>query len=150
MRRFPIPLLLPLLLAAACREPAEVSVPRQVSPNDFAYPLELYDEGIEGETTLALHVTPTGTVDSARVEKSSGYPAFDSAAVAGGRSLRFEPAMRGEEAVATWVSLPVRFTLPKERKAALQSDTAPLLPADDLVDDTAAAPADSAAPDSAS
>ncbi|HEX5724232.1 MAG TPA: energy transducer TonB [Longimicrobiaceae bacterium] len=101
-----------LLAAAACdRQEPPQTPPRQLSESPFQYPEELWDAGVEGQTTLRIYVTSQGTVDSARVETGSGYPAFDSAALAGSRRLRFEPARRGEEAVAAWFLLPVQFQL---------------------------------------
>lgn len=99
------------LLGAACdrTEPLPETPPRQISESPFHYPEELWDDGIEGETTLRVFVTPAGTVDSVRVEKSSGYEAFDTAAVRGAHQLRFEPARRGDEPVSVWVLLPVQF-----------------------------------------
>ncbi len=47
-----------------------------------------------GETLLRVRVTDTGAVDSVEVVESSGYETFDSAAIAGARDLRFQPARR--------------------------------------------------------
>ena len=99
-------------LLLACAEPAPEVPPRQISSSPFHYPEELWDAGVEGETILELHLSDTGAVDSANVETTSGYPAFDSAAVAGADDLEFEPARRGDETVAVRVLLPVQFHLP--------------------------------------
>jgi len=88
--------------------------PRQVSSSTFHYPEELWEAGVEGETTLRIFVTDDGTVDSARVDDTSGYEEFDSAAVRGAYDLRFEPARRGDEPISVWVLLPVRFDLQNE------------------------------------
>lgn len=85
--------------------------PRQLSSSTFRYPEELWDAGVEGETTLRVHVTAQGAVDSARVERSSGQAAFDSAAVQGVHELRFAPGRKGMDPAAAWVLLPVRFDL---------------------------------------
>lgn len=99
-------------ILAACAEPEPEVPPRQLSVSPFQYPEELWDAGVEGETVLELYVSEVGRVDSATVETSSGYPAFDSAAVAGADALEFEPARRGDETVAVRVLLPVQFHLP--------------------------------------
>ncbi|HUE77003.1 MAG TPA: energy transducer TonB [Longimicrobiales bacterium] len=78
----------------------------------FDYPIELWDQRVEGETVLMVRVTEAGAVDTSYVLVSSGESAFDSAAIAGSRDLRFEPARQGEDRVAMWVRLPVRFRLP--------------------------------------
>lgn len=98
---------------AACgttEAPPEIP-PRQISESPFHYPEDLWDAGIEGETTLKVFVTSGGTVDSTQVETSSGHAAFDSAAVEGAHRLRFEPARRGDEPVGAWVLLPVQFDM---------------------------------------
>jgi protein TonB len=97
---------------AGCGEAAPDVPPRQLAGSPFHYPEELWEEGVEGETMLRLFVSAHGRVDSARVERSSGHPEFDSAAVAGSRDLRFDPAMRGEDPVGAWVLLPVQFQMP--------------------------------------
>ncbi|HEX2205759.1 MAG TPA: energy transducer TonB [Longimicrobium sp.] len=118
------------LAAAACeREPIPETPPRQVSESTFQYPEELWDAGVEGETTLRLFIDATGAVDSARVEKGSGYAAFDSAALAGSREMRFEPARRGEEAVSAWFLLPVKFELaPGAEAPPAEAAAAPAAP----------------------
>lgn len=82
----------------------------EVSP--FHYPIELWDRRVEGETVLMVHVTKAGVVDTAYVLVSSGRAAFDSAAIAGSRDLRFAPGRRGDDRIAMWARLPVRFRLP--------------------------------------
>jgi TonB family protein len=102
-----------LAAVAGCGEPVEDTPPRQLPGSPFQYPEELWDAGVEGETVLELHVSTEGRVDSASVERSSGYEAFDSAAIAGATDLQFEPARRGEEPVNARVLLPVQFHLPQ-------------------------------------
>ncbi|HYH79101.1 MAG TPA: energy transducer TonB [Longimicrobium sp.] len=114
-----------LLLAGCEREPVPETPPRQVSESPFQYPEELWDAQVEGQSTLRLFISDRGTVDTARLEKSSGYAAFDSAALAGSRQLRFEPATRGGEAVAAWFLLPVQFELNPADSAAAAPTTAP-------------------------
>ncbi|HSJ14411.1 MAG TPA: energy transducer TonB [Longimicrobiales bacterium] len=77
--------------------------------NPVEYPAALWDRGLQGETLLMLRVNERGSVDSAYVRNSSGYPEFDSAAVSGGRRLRFTPGRRGDHSVAMWTQLRVRF-----------------------------------------
>ena len=113
--------LLALVVAAACgREPEPLTAPRELGArgaavgnpgSPFQYPEELWDAQVEGETHLRLFITAAGTVDSVRVERTSGYEAFDSAALAGSRALRFEPARRGAEPVGAWFILPVKFDM---------------------------------------
>jgi TonB family protein len=114
-----------LLGAAGCAEPEPEIPPRQLSESAFHYPEELWDAGIEGETVLEIHVSDGGSVDSAHVEQTSGYAAFDSAAVVGARDLLFEPARRGDESVAVRVLLPVQFHLPTTDSTAAPAAAEP-------------------------
>ncbi len=107
-----------LLLAACERGPVPESPPRQLSQDSFEYPEELWDAQVEGQTMLRLFISDRGSVDTVRVEKTSGYAAFDSAALSGGRGLRFRPATRGGKAVAAWFILPVKFELTRPDSAA--------------------------------
>jgi TonB family protein len=120
MQRLPAAALL-LLLLAGCAEEQPETAPRQLTGSPFHYPEELWDAGEEGETVLRLFVDQEGQVDTVQVERTSGYAAFDSAAVTGARDLRFEPARRGEDPVGVWVLLPVQFQLPQDEAA--QGDT---------------------------
>jgi outer membrane biosynthesis protein TonB len=45
------------------------------------------------------------------VYATSGFAAFDSAALAGAPELRFAPAKQGNLRVPMWTRLPVRFSL---------------------------------------
>jgi TonB family protein len=103
---------LALLLVWAGCDPAEepVTRPRPVSlESPFRYPVALWDAGETGETLLMIRVSEVGAVDSVYVLESSGHAAFDSAAVAGARELEFAPGRRGDDRVAMWTRLPVRF-----------------------------------------
>lgn len=74
------------------------------------YPLSLWDQGIEGECVLKVRVNDLGFVDSVLVLTSSGYPAFDSAAIEGARAVRFRPARRSGKRIDVWARVPVRFS----------------------------------------
>jgi len=64
---------------------------------------------------LRLYVDSTGRLaaESSKVAESSGYPALDSAALAGARRLRFAPARRhGAPAAATFLQT-IQFRHPQ-------------------------------------
>ena len=44
------------------------------------------------------------------VLEASGHAAFDSAAIAGARQLRFRPATRGGKRIEVWAEVPVHFS----------------------------------------
>jgi TonB family protein len=98
-------------------EQAPVAV-NPVSPVE--YPRALLEQGIEGRVLLRLYADSQGKLipDSTRVAESSGYPAFDSAAVAGAPALRFSPAIRRGRPVAGPFLQPVHFRNPRSRSAA--------------------------------
>lgn len=118
------------LTLAACNgdEPLELPAPiEQSSP--FVYPEDLWDQGVEGQAIVMVHVSERGTVDSVYVRSTSGYESMDSAAVQGARTMRFRPARRGEDNVDAWVRLPVRFSknppAPGATSASAQAAGAP-------------------------
>jgi periplasmic protein TonB len=78
------------------------------------YPESARRQGIEGVATLRFVVLATGRVDEVLVARSAGHVDLDRAAVDAVKTWRFEPARRGKEAVAVWVTLPVRFELHNE------------------------------------
>ncbi|MBI4544116.1 MAG: hypothetical protein HY703_02845, partial [Gemmatimonadetes bacterium] len=69
-----------LLGAAACGPEQQIDFPTpmfQASP--IPYPIELWDQNLNGETVVLEHVTDLGGVDSVDLHDSRGYEAFDSA-----------------------------------------------------------------------
>lgn len=75
------------------------------------YPESARTAGIQGVSLLRFVVEANGLVGTVNVEKSAGHPDLDRAAVEAVKTWRFEPARRGKEAVAVWVTVPVRFEL---------------------------------------
>jgi protein TonB len=75
------------------------------------YPESARRAGIEGTSLLRFEITEGGTVSKITVEKSAGHEELDRAAMAAVKQWRFDPARRGTQAVAVWVTLPVRFEL---------------------------------------
>jgi TonB family protein len=92
--------------------PPESEPPVALNPDvPIAYPPALFEQKVEGDVTLRLFVDSTGRLvpESSRVAEPSGYPALDSAALAGSAALRFAPAKRHGIAVATVFLQPVEF-----------------------------------------
>jgi protein TonB len=103
-----------LYLFTGCAEPPQEPIEQPAlmpGPSPFIYPVSLWDQKVTGETVLLVHVTRVGGVDSVTVSNPSGHLAFDSAALAGARKLRFVPGKRGDLPVDMWTRLPVRFYL---------------------------------------
>ena len=121
-----------LLAVLACHKPNDAVVqlpngptaqgpkkdepPVAVNPDvPVDYPPALYQQGIEGRVLLRLYVDSTGALakDSTKVAESSGYPAFDSAAVAAVPRLRFAPGRRDGVAVGMSFAQPIVFKHPQ-------------------------------------
>ena len=79
------------------------------------YPVDLYDQEVEGSVTLRLFITADGTLvpESTTVAESSGYPELDSAAVEGVTRLTFSPAINNGTPVAALFLQPIHFRLPE-------------------------------------
>ena len=115
-----------LLMGLACGGESEIEQPTPLYGDvPIDYPIQLWDQDMEGQTLLRVRVSDTGAVDSVEVVGSSGYEAFDSAAVAGARDLRFSPARRNGARIEVWATVPVRFS------KRPRPDTARVLPATD-------------------
>jgi periplasmic protein TonB len=80
----------------------------QVKPR---YPDSARRRGVEGTVIIKAYVTEQGRVDQVQVEQSAGHTDLDDAAVEAVGRWRFEPARRGRQPIAMWVSIPVRFML---------------------------------------
>jgi protein TonB len=83
-----------------------------------SYPQSLLEQGVEGTVVLHLFVDAKGGVvrESTRVAESSGYPAFDSAAVTAVPQFHYAPAVRDGTPVATTFLQPVQFRNPQGRR----------------------------------
>ena len=83
----------------------------------FTYPEDAWERGVGGETTLRIHISSAGFVDSVFVASSSGDLVLDSASVAGALLMQYRPARHGESPVAVWAYLPVRYPMPEAAQA---------------------------------
>ncbi len=96
---------------AGCSEDQRIENPSPLSASvPIDYPLDQWDQGIEGSSMLKVRVTDLGDVDSVVVVESSGYAAFDSSAVRGARTLKFSPALQGDKRIEVWAHVPVHFS----------------------------------------
>lgn len=106
----------PVLVAAAmtalaCAGDAEIEKPTPLfTQSPVEYPLELWDQDVEGSTLVRVLVNEEGGVDSATVMESSGYSELDSAAVQGALSMEFDPATKEGEPLRVWARVPVHFS----------------------------------------
>lgn len=75
------------------------------------YPPMLRRAGQEGKVTLRVFVTADGRAGEVKLEKSSGFPLFDEAALNTVKDWKFQPGKRGDTPEAQWVLVPINFTL---------------------------------------
>ena len=80
----------------------------------FHYPPALFAKKVQGNVTLRLFIDRDGHVrpDSTQVVESSGYAAFDSAAIRGSQELQFVPAKTKGEPLSVTILFPVYFRFP--------------------------------------
>jgi protein TonB len=75
------------------------------------YPANARRAGTQGTVTLRVRVTREGLAARVDVEKSSGSPHLDAAALEAVKAWRFVPARLGAEPVESWVLVPIVFRL---------------------------------------
>lgn len=114
-RRSPRPAKSVLAVAAVaalgCGGDADIEKPTPLfTRSPVEYPLELWDQDVEGSTLVRVLVNEDGGVDSAVVMESSGHSQLDSAAVQGALSMEFDPATREGEPLRVWARVPVHFS----------------------------------------
>ena len=69
------------------------------------YPPMLRDAGIGGEVFVWFFVDENGTVQRTRVDKGSGHPSLDAAALKVADIIEFTPALNLDKRVAVWISM---------------------------------------------
>jgi protein TonB len=87
------------------------SLPQKLDFPQPVYPPELRRRGITGLVKLRVRVGADGRVKRASVFRTSGYQAFDRAALEAIGRWRFEPARRGGVAVEMEIAVPIRFVI---------------------------------------
>jgi len=75
------------------------------------YPEAARRSGKQGTVTLRVRVARDGAATRVTVEKSSGSPHLDAAALEAVKAWRFKPARRGADAVESWMLVPIVFRL---------------------------------------
>ncbi len=75
------------------------------------YPVAARRRGQEGVVLLSVLVSEKGLPREIRLARTSGTPVLDEAALEAVKGWKFVPARQGEQAVAAWVEVPIRFRL---------------------------------------
>jgi len=77
-----------------------------------SYPSRSRDLGEEGTVIVAILVAKDGSVASAYLDKSSGYPLLDGSALRTVREKwKFKPATRAGVPMEAWVRVPIKFSI---------------------------------------
>lgn len=87
------------------------------------YPALLRERGIEGRVLLRVKVDELGQAAEVLVLGGSGWRLLDEAAREVARACPYLPARRGEQRLASWVEIPVRFALQRTPSSAMNSPT---------------------------
>lgn len=98
-------------------------IPPRPHPGDVmrhwpVYPEDALSAGIEGTVIVRLQVTATGQPEDISVQQSSGVTSLDVTAVAAVSRWQFDAGKRDGVAETMTVSLPIRFSLPKQTDEA--------------------------------
>ena len=75
------------------------------------YPVAARRAGEQGTVTLRVLVSLDGLASRVAVEKSSGSPHLDAAALEAVKAWRFTPARQGANSVESWMLVPIVFRL---------------------------------------
>ena len=81
---------------------------RRIKPE---YPKGARQRGEEGDVTLELDISASGTVDDVRIVKSCGFPELEQAAIQTAKRARFTPARRGSNKVPSTARITLTFRL---------------------------------------
>ncbi len=111
--RYIITALLTALLALfslAC-QPGPNAAPKLIKDSvQLKYPIQAYDENIEGKVLLRIYIDEEGMVRQANIYRSSGYGILDSAALDVAKSARFRPGRINGEVQGMWLTWPLVYT----------------------------------------
>lgn len=93
---------------------APYSPPSALETPGPQYPKAAAWQGVDGTVVLIVSINTEGTVSELEIETSSGNATLDAAALWAARSWRFNPAIRGGEAMPAQVRVPVAFEIPPQ------------------------------------
>lgn len=101
--------------APAPTAPAPVTPPRTDAAhlNNPApqYPALSRRLGEQGRVMLDVYILPDGSVGEIKLNRSSGFPRLDNAALQAVKTWKYVPAKRGDTAIPFWYVQPVSFVL---------------------------------------
>ena len=101
----------------APREPQEITMSSQMLAAAYlrnpkpSYPNLSRRLSEQGTVVLRVFVTMGGDATRVELKESSGFSRLDHAALSAVQNWKFVPAKRGEQPVAAWVVVPIKFSL---------------------------------------
>jgi len=113
----PAPPALPPIQAAPPAPPAPPAVTAARFDADYlhnpkpVYPVFSRRQNEQGKVQLRVRVGADGSALEVEVKQSSGFPRLDAAARDAVAKWRFVAAKRGDEAIESWVGVPIVFAL---------------------------------------
>lgn len=87
------------------------------------YPDRARAAHLQGTVVIAVLVSAYGTPTDVSLEKSSGHPDLDMAAINAVKRWKFVPARYGSDAVADWTAVGIRFEMDKVSDVSVSPDT---------------------------
>lgn len=111
----PTPPAPPVQAAPVPEAPAPVTPPRTDAAhlNNPApqYPALSRRLGEQGRVMLDVYILPDGSVGEIKLNRSSGFPRLDNAALQAVKTWKYVPAKRGDKPIPFWYVQPVSFVL---------------------------------------
>jgi protein TonB len=96
-------------------DPQPVWTQPQIDPKrpltEPMYPSRAIREGWFGTVMLSVYVMENGRISEVRLDRSSGHPELDEAAIREAKRWRLKPGMRDGVAVPMWKQIPITFQL---------------------------------------
>ncbi|HVY06807.1 MAG TPA: energy transducer TonB [Burkholderiales bacterium] len=107
----------PAPVAQLAQEPDEVTLTSQMLAAIYlrnpkpSYPNLSRRLSEQGTVLVRVFVNVEGDATKIELKESSGFPRLDHAALDAVQGWKFVPAKKGEQAVAAWVIVPIKFSL---------------------------------------
>jgi len=96
---------------APTEEYVPVTQPTFAMQATHVYPPEAARRHQQGSVVLILYINGSGTLDKVEIEKSSGFPLLDAAAIKEMKQSKFEPAMDGTIPIRSRAQASVTYRL---------------------------------------
>lgn len=102
-----------LLVCVSSAHASDAAAPSHASvlKANLQYPADAVKSHHEGVAMVLAHVDASGQVAEARLDKTSGFPELDQAALSSVKAWSFNPATHDGRPVDEWVTLPVSLKL---------------------------------------